>query len=59
MNENGFKCNTEQKMPVKLPPKVSVEKEHDENEFSGFKPQGFQVTPMKSSCMRFRANISG
>ena len=46
-------------MPVKLPPKVSVEKEHDENEFSGFKPQGFQVTPMKSSCMRFRANISG
>ena len=46
-------------MPVKQPPKVSVDKEHNENEFSGFKPQGFQVTPMKSSCMRFRANISG
>ena len=46
-------------MSARKIPKVTVEKEHDENEFSGFIPQGFQVTPLKSSCMRFRANISG
>ena len=37
-NENGFKYNSELKNLLKNPPKVTVDKEDDENEFSGFKP---------------------
>ena len=61
INENGHKYNTELKLHAKNPPKVTVDSEDAENEFSGivtkFAAQGFQSTPMKSSCIRF-GNIS-
>ena len=59
--ENCFKYNTELKVPQKNPPKVTVEKSDEENDFGGiitkFAAQGFQETPLKSSCIRF-GNIS-
>ena len=61
VNENGYKYNTELKVPLKNPPKVTVEKSDEENDFTGiitkFAAQGFQETPLKSSCIRF-GNIS-
>ena len=60
-NENGYKYNTELKMTMKNPPKVTVEKSDEENDFNGiitkFAAQGFQETPIRSSCIRF-GNIS-
>ena len=45
INENGYKYNTELKISTKNPPKVTVEKSDEENEFSGvvtkFAAQGF------------------
>ena len=61
INDAAYKFNTELKVQVKNPPKVTVEKSDEENDFTGvitkFAAQGFQETPIKSSCIRF-GNIS-